>query len=280
MHIRDDDIHAGRHDAERAARKNGSLVIEAARQNPDTITDLPQNVLGRDLAILEKHPIGVRAAHAELVELGAEAQTGEPLLDDEDSDALRSRVRIRLGVNDERVGVSTIRDPHLRAVDDVAVAFPVGSQLHADDVGAGVRLAHREGTDVLAGYELGQILRLLLRAGIAVQLIDAQVRMSGEGQADGCRGPRNLLHGDHMCEIPQLSAAVFLADRQSENTDVSELVPEIVRKKILRIDRGSARGDLIHRKPADGIAQHLDILAEREIQRRYMSRRKPPDLDC
>ena len=33
--------------------------------------------------------------------------------DDEGGDALRSRAGIRLGVNDERIGVAAIRDPHL-----------------------------------------------------------------------------------------------------------------------------------------------------------------------
>ena len=46
--------------------------------------------------------------------------------------------------------------------------------------------------------------------------------MSTEGQADGRRSLRNLLHGDHMREITQLRATVFLANRQSEDTEVSE----------------------------------------------------------
>jgi hypothetical protein len=54
-------------------------------------------------------------------------------------------VGIGLGINDERIGVTAIRDPHLRAVQDVAVAFLFGSQLHADNVGPGIRFAHCEG---------------------------------------------------------------------------------------------------------------------------------------
>src|SRR6266702_151197 len=98
-----------------------------------------------------------------------------------------------------------------------------------------------------------------------MQLVDAQVRMSTEGQADGCRGARNLLHGDHVREITQLSTTVFLADRQPEDTEVPELAPEIVREQVLLVDRSSARGDLIRRKSVDRVAQHIDIFAEREV---------------
>jgi hypothetical protein len=129
---------------------------------------------------------------------------------------------------------------------------------------------------VLTRHEFGQILRLLLGVAIAVQLVDAQVRMSTEGQADGCRGSRNLLHGDHMCEITQLSTTVFLADRQPEDTEVSELAPEIVREKVLLVDRSRTRGNLIRRKSVDCVAQHVDIFAEREVQRRYIAHRNLP----
>src|SRR5229473_6953228 len=100
--------------------------------------------------------------------------------------------------------------------------------------------------------------------------------MSTEGQADCRRGARNLLHGDHMCEITQLRTTVFLADRQSEDTEVSEPAPEVVRKKVLLVDRSSARGDLIRRKSVDRVAQHVDIFAEREIQRRQIAHGTSP----
>jgi len=74
-----------------------------------------------------------------------------------------------------------------------------------------------------------------------------------------------------MREIAQLGAAVFLANRQSEDTEISELAPEIVGKKIRLIDRSRPRSDFIGRKLADGIAQHLDVFAEREVQGRQMS---------
>jgi hypothetical protein len=69
-----------------------------------------------------------------LSSLVTETQTLELLFDDECGDPFRSRVGIRLGVNDERIGITAIGDPHLRAVQDVVVALPFGPQLHADNV--------------------------------------------------------------------------------------------------------------------------------------------------
>src|SRR5258708_8483200 len=81
VHIGDDDIHAGRHDAERAARQNGSLVVKAAHQDPDTVTHLPQDALGWNLPILEEHQVGALAPPPDLVALAPEPPTPEPLLD-------------------------------------------------------------------------------------------------------------------------------------------------------------------------------------------------------
>jgi hypothetical protein len=49
-----------------------------------------------------------------------------------------------LGVDHQRVGVATVGDPHLAAVEHIAVALLLGPQLHADHVGAGIGLAHRQ----------------------------------------------------------------------------------------------------------------------------------------
>ena len=61
----------------RAAREHGALVVEAAHQHSTPPPSAPRR-FGRHLAVLEEHRPGVRAAHAELVELGAERQALEP----------------------------------------------------------------------------------------------------------------------------------------------------------------------------------------------------------
>ena len=52
----------------------------------------------------------------------------QALLDQEGGDAARAGVRIGLGVDDERVGMRAVGDPHLGAVEHVAVALLLGAQ--------------------------------------------------------------------------------------------------------------------------------------------------------
>ena len=59
--------------------------------------------------------------------------------------------------------------------------------------------------DVLAAHQLRQVLRLLRRAAVAVQLVDAQVRVRAVRQADRRRGARDLLHRDHVREIAEVA---------------------------------------------------------------------------
>ena len=149
---------------------------------------LAQHVLRGHLAILEHQLAGVGAAHAELVELLRGREALHALLDQEGRDALRARRRIGLGVDDERVGVRPVGDPHLAAVEDEAVALLLGPRLHADDVGAGAGLAHGERAHMLAGDQLRQVFALLRLAAVAAELVDAQVRVRAVGEAD--RRPR------------------------------------------------------------------------------------------
>jgi hypothetical protein len=46
-------------------------------------------------------------------------------------------LRVGLGIDDQRVGLRPVGDPHLRAVEHIAVAVLLGAQAHRDDVGAG-----------------------------------------------------------------------------------------------------------------------------------------------
>jgi len=95
--------------------------------------------LTRHFAILENQFARVGAAHAKLVQLLRRAEAFCAAFDDERGDTVLRLVRIRicLRVDDQRVCVWTVSDPELVAVQDVVVAFPLGPQLHGDDIGPG-----------------------------------------------------------------------------------------------------------------------------------------------
>ena len=185
---------AGEHDA---------LVVEARHQHVDAVADGAEHVVLRHLAIGEHEFAGVGAAHAELVELLRRRKTLEVLLDDEGGDAARAGGAVGLGVDHQRVGDRPIGDPHLRAVENIAVALAVGARAHRHHVGAGARLRHRQRADVLAGNQLGQIFAFLFGTAVAAELVDAEVGMRAVGQADRGGGARDLLHRHAMREIAQ-----------------------------------------------------------------------------
>ena len=167
------------------------------------------------------------------------------LLDQEGGDAARPGIGPGLGVDDQRVGVMAVGDPHLRAVQDIAVALLVGAQPHRDDIGAGAGLAHRQRADMLARDQLRQVFALLRLAAVAADLVDAEVGVRAVGEADRGRGAADLLHRDAMREIAHAGAAVFLLDRDAVQAERAHLGPQLDRETVGPVDLGGERRDLV-----------------------------------
>ena len=148
--VRHDAVHHRLHDAERPAGEHGALVVEPAHQHARATIERAEHVSGRHLDVREHQLAGVAAAHAELVQLLCDGKALHALFDQEGGDAAGAELRLGLRVDHQGVGIRPVGDPHLAAVQQVVVALVLGPELHADDVGAGPRLAHRERTDVFA----------------------------------------------------------------------------------------------------------------------------------
>src|SRR5690349_1301888 len=69
-----------------------------------------------------------------------------------------------------------------------------------------------------------------------------------------------------MREVAETGPSPFLFDGDAEKTERSNLRPQIARKAVGAIDLVWARGDLVMRKAAHGVAKHLDVPAQTEIQ--------------
>ena len=190
----------------------------------------------------------------------------EALLDQEGGDAARAGVRIGLGIDHQHVGIGPVGDPHLAAVQHVAVAALLGARAHAHHVGAGARLAHRQRADMLAGDQLRQIAPLLRLGAVAADLVDAEIGMRAVGQPDRGRGAADLLHRHDMLEIAHAGAAVFLLDGDAEHAERAELAPEVGGEVVVAVDGGGARRDLVGGEGLDLVAQHVGGLAEVEVQ--------------
>ena len=266
----DDDIHAAGHDAERAAAKHGAFVIEAGHQHFRAVADATQHIFFRHFAVVEEQGEGVRAAHAQLVEMGAVGEALHAFFDDEGSHAFGPGVRVGLGVNDQGIGVATVGNPHLGTVEDVARICPtslfLGFQLHRDDIGTGIRLGHGECADVFAGDQLGQVFLALGPGAVAADLIDAKVGVGAVGETDRSRCPRNFFERDDVGKVAQIGAAVFLAGGHAEQAHVSEFFPEVGREFVGAVDFGSTWRDLGVGKRLHRITQQVDVFAEAEVE--------------
>ena len=191
---------------------------------------------------------------------------GHAALDQERRDAARAGLRVGLGVDHQDLGVGPVGDPHLGAVQDVAVALLLGAGPHPDHVGAGAGLAHGERADVLAADQLGQIALLLLMGAVASDLIDAEVRVRPVAEPDrgGCAG--DLLHRDDVLGVAEARAAVFLLDRDPVQAERAQARPQIARKLVGPVDRLGARRDLGLGEAGDRVADHVGGLAEIEVE--------------
>src|SRR5262249_4214779 len=150
-------------------------------------------------------------------------------------------------------GMRTVGDPHLAAVEDVAVALFLRAGAHRGHVRASLGLRHGERSDVLAGNELWQQPALLRRCAIPANLVDAEVGMRPIGQPDGRRGSRYLLHGDTMLDVTEAQASPFLLDRDAVRSKLAKPGPQITRKAVAAVDLLGSRGDIRRRKAAHAL---------------------------
>ena len=247
-----------------AAREHHALVVEAGHQHPRAPAFLAEHVLVGDLAVVEDQLAGVRAAHAELVELPGGGETPELPLDDERGDAARSGVGVGLGVDHQHVRVGAVGDPHLGPVQHVAVVALLGVQLHRDHVGPRAGLAHRQRADVLAGDEPGEVALALLAGAVPPDLVDAQVRVGAVGEPDRRRRPAHFLDRDDVGEVAHAGAAEVFLDGDSVQPERAELLPQVARELVRRVDLARTRRDLRLCEPVDHVPEGLDLLAEGE----------------
>ena len=69
-----------------------------------------------------------------------------------------------------------------------------------------------------------------------------------------------------MGEIAEPAATQFLLDGDAKQTEFAKLRPQLARECVGAIDLVSARRDLVLREAARGVAQHIDLGAETEVE--------------
>jgi hypothetical protein len=54
--------------------------------------------------------------------------------------------------------------------------------------------------------------------------------------------------------------------RHAEQAHVAELAPQVGGEQVVAVDLGRARQDFLLRESPDGVAQHVDVFAEVEVE--------------
>ena len=95
---------------------------------------------------------------------------------------------VQLGIDDHDVGVRTVGDESLLAVEYVVVTISDHIGLHpAERIGAGVGLGDRPGTDLLVGHQPGQPALLLGQCAAALDGRDGQAEADAHAGDDAGR---------------------------------------------------------------------------------------------
>ncbi len=219
------------------------------------------------MAIVEHQLRRGRAAHPDLLDLLADREACIVLFDQEGGDPARSGLSVGLGIDDQRIRIGRIGDPELRTVEDVTTLHRFRFQLHRDDVRSGRRFGHRQRSDMLAGYQPGQILGLLLFVAPAADLVDAQIRMCAIAESERGARTADFLNRDHMFEIAETQPTIVFVDSDAMQAELAHRLPQLcLREIVFAVDLLCQRSDLLVGEPTDAVADHLRALAELEIE--------------
>ena len=217
---------AGHRRAERAPTDAEARVGEAGERALQTLHAGQDAILG-DAHILEDQLGGDRGLERVLAVHLRGGEAGVALLDEE-----AANHTVKLGPDDGHPGERAVGDPHLGAVEHVAVAIVDGLGDHAARVAAEVGLSEAEAADEAAGGHLGQVLLLLLLAAELPDREHAQRALHAHEAAQTGVAALQLLAGDAIGDVAHARAAVAV-QVHAEQAHLTDLGDEVHREGAL-----------------------------------------------
>src|SRR5215475_4778135 len=230
-----DRVFEGRARQSDAARRHvDALALQPRHDLFETLVFTPADqVLRRDVEVVEIEFAGLDAAISELIDVADDFEAAavvRALLDDERGDAFVRRVgfRVSLGRERERVAVSPVSDPHLRAVDQIAALHAGRHGADALHVGAGVGFGERQPAASFSAGQPREVFTLLLFGPEAVD--DVAGHRMGADRPDHAHPPARQLFDDHReSGVTQAQSAVFFWHVAAEEPHIFHLLDDLVR---------------------------------------------------
>jgi hypothetical protein len=207
---------------------------------------------------------GVAGPLTHLVFLLASAHPRGIRVDHERTDSLVASGAVEGREHREAIGVASIRDPALGAVQHVVIAVLLGQQLKPRHVRAGGRLREAEGDQPELPGEMGQP---LLALGVAAPQQDRRhsqvVGHDRGGHAAATSG--QLLHHEHRVEQGETRAAVLRRDGAARQTQIPGLANDLHRELGALIELGRDRDDLLVGEAPGRFLKRQLLVAKLEI---------------
>ena len=222
-------------------------------------------VLLRNLTVVEHQLAGVDALVADLPELAGDLEPREALLHQQQAHAPMRRVGRRVGLHQRRedVPVDAVADPRLGAVHHVAAVAQLRPGADGLQVGPAVGLGQRDRAAQLTARAARKVAPLL-RLGAEALDGGGHDEMRVEDARHRHPHRRHALHDPRVDRRGEAQAAVFLADGRAEQPELLHLLDDLFRPDVVLLELAHVRPHVALEEAIDGIEdQGLVIVRDR-----------------
>ena len=214
--------------AHRHRTQRDALGLEIFHHRIKALALLAQQVLGRDAHVVKNQLGRVGRQPAGFSQGAAHTEAGGAFVDNEHRHVVPSRTGF--GRHKVHIGMHTVGDEHLGAVEDPDIALTAGCGAHARHVRARARLADGDGCDQLARRHTGQITRFLCGGARVHQMRAGHVGVHQHGDDEAAKGGLRQRFGKHQVgQRIRVTAAVLGADRQPQQAGAAHALQHVTR---------------------------------------------------
>src|SRR6185437_15859826 len=263
-------IRALRH-AEAERRNRNAAAIEDLEAVDEALALGTEKIFRRHAAIGEDHFAGIARAQAEFIFFFPGTKARSSLLNDECGNAVVLLGSVRDGHRDADVSIVTVGSERLRAIQHPAAIFFAGHGACAACVRSGFRFGERPAAEFLALRQRRYVFLLLLFGAEFVDVIGAERIVGGDDDANRAIYAGKLLDDNGVFEVAHARAAIFFRENDAEKAHLGELGNNFRGELGGFVPLHHMRGDFRLGEFADGAAEVLLFVGEREFHNTFIS---------